>query len=68
VTLKKAASKIQNWRIFDENFEFSVGDLDESSLDDFDYDENDSTVASNELSDDLLEGIGSEETDIETTF
>jgi hypothetical protein len=72
VTLKKVTSKIQHWRIFNEDFEFSEGDLDESSLDDFEFDENDSTFASNELNDNLLKAIGSEEddlaTDIETTF
>jgi pilus assembly protein FimV len=56
---------------FDESFEFSQGDLDESSLDDFEFDENDSVAADNKLNDDLLEGIGSEEdnveADIETT-
>jgi pilus assembly protein FimV len=50
---------------FDENFEFSEGDLDESSLDDFEFDENDSASADNELNDDLLEGIGSEDDDLE---
>jgi hypothetical protein len=39
---------------FDDNFKFSEGDLDESSLDDFKFDANDSTVASNELNDDWL--------------
>jgi pilus assembly protein FimV len=55
---------------FDENFEFSEGDLDESSLDNFEFDENDVAAADNEINDDLLEGIGSEEdleTDIATT-
>jgi pilus assembly protein FimV len=50
---------------FDENFEFSEGDLDESSLDDFEFDENDSVSEDNELNDDLLEGIGSEDDDLE---
>ena len=55
---------------FDENFEFTEGDLDESSLDDFEFDEND--PAHGELNDDLLEGIGGSEeddldADIETT-
>jgi pilus assembly protein FimV len=55
---------------FDENFEFLESDLDESSLDNFEFDENDSAAADNEINDDLLDGIGSEEnleTDIETT-
>jgi pilus assembly protein FimV len=50
---------------FDENFEFSESDLDDSSLDDFEFDENELAAADNELNDDLLEGIGSEEVDLE---
>jgi pilus assembly protein FimV len=44
---------------FDENFEFGEGELDASSLDDFDFDEHDQAGADGELTDDLLEGIGS---------
>ncbi|MGK0248666.1 MAG: pilus assembly protein FimV [Oleispira sp.] len=53
---------------FDENFEFSQDDLDESSLDDFEFDENDSAAAANELNDDLLEGIGPDEDDFEASI
>jgi pilus assembly protein FimV len=51
---------------FDENFEFSEGDFDESSFDDFEFDENDSVATDNELNNDLLEGIGSEDVDLES--
>lgn len=52
---------------FDEDFEFTEGELDESSLDDFEFDENDSAVpAHGELNDDLLEGIGGSEEDLDT--
>ncbi|MEH6449797.1 MAG: FimV/HubP family polar landmark protein [Oleispira sp.] len=47
---------------FDEDFEFTEGELDESSLDDFEFDENDPAVSAHgELNDDLLEGIGGSE-------
>ncbi len=52
---------------FDENFEFTEGELDDSSLDNFEFDENDASAANqHELNDDLLEGIGgSDEDDID---
>ncbi len=51
---------------FDENFEFGDEDLDGSSLDDFDFDENDAELAAHdELNDNLLEGIGGIEADAE---
>lgn len=44
---------------FDENFEFPNEGLDDASLDAFELDDNDKLVTdSNELNDDLLEGIG----------
>jgi pilus assembly protein FimV len=47
---------------FDENFEFSEGDIDDSSLDNFEFDENDA-AAHGDLNDDLLEGIGRSQED-----
>jgi pilus assembly protein FimV len=58
---------------FDENYEFGEGELEDSSLDDFEFDEDDSAITSDdELNDDLLEGIGGSEDDeidaeVETT-
>jgi pilus assembly protein FimV len=48
---------------FDENFEFTDENLDESSLDSFEFDEDETIIAAdnNELNDDLLAGIGSED-------
>jgi len=49
---------------FDENYEFGEGELDDSSLDDFEFDEDDSAISSDdELNDDLLEGIGATQDD-----
>jgi pilus assembly protein FimV len=45
---------------FDENFEFTDENLDESSLDSFEFDE-DETIIADELNDDLLDGIGSQD-------
>lgn len=45
---------------FDENFEFGEDELDEASLDDFEFDENEAVGEESELNDDLLEGIGGE--------
>ena len=47
---------------FDENFEFGEQDLEDSSLDDFEFDESEN-APDEELTDDLLEGIGSKESD-----
>ena len=43
---------------FDENFEFGEEGVDDTSLDDFEFDENEDSVTAEELTDDLLEGIG----------
>ena len=49
---------------FDENFEFTESELDDSSLDNFEFDENDASAANqHELNDDLLEGIGGSDED-----
>jgi pilus assembly protein FimV len=65
---KEGAIEDQELAGFDENFEFSEDDIDDSSLDEFEFDENDLAAADNQLNDDLLEGIGSEETDFENDF
>ena len=46
---------------FDENFEFTDENVDDSSLDSFEFDEDDATAPEDELNDDLLEGIGGQD-------
>ena len=47
---------------FGEDFEYGEHDLDDASLDDFEFEENDGAPAE-ELTDDLLDGIGNNDTD-----